>query len=274
VPISPLNAATLRLALSSRFDRPLLAEHTRLHPGMAFTTQDGRQYVIAGPWRHRDDIAELLEATRGSLREDLHDRLLGALADQGYRLVVLDYGLETKDADFYRYEQFQLVERILEFDRPDLPVPVRPVPGGVDVRAYRSDDRESVLAVERDSFPWLWWNSEEEWDRYVATPGVEIYVGACGEDVVAYAGFVVHRRNGHLDRLAVRDTEQGRGLGATLLLAALARMAARGAKQVSLTTQEHNVRSQRLYEKYGFRRGRWTYEIHGRWLRRARMAGS
>jgi ribosomal protein S18 acetylase RimI-like enzyme len=240
---------------------------------MAYATQDGRQYVIAGSWRHRKDIAELVEATRGSQREILHDRLLNALADQEFRLVVLDYGLEAKDKDFYRHEQFQLVERILEFERPDLPLSALPLPGGFVARSYQAADRQSVLTVERNSFPWLWWNSEEEWDRYVVTPGVEIIVGTRGDDVVGYAGFVVHQRSGHLDRLAVRDSEQGRGFGATLLAAGLTRMSARGAKHVSLTTQEHNTRSQRLYEKYGFRRGRWTYEIHGRWLRRARGAG-
>jgi [ribosomal protein S18]-alanine N-acetyltransferase len=237
---------------------------------MSFATNDGRQYVIAGPWRHREDIAELIEATRGSLREELHDRLMIELAAQGYRLVVLDYGLEAKDADFYQHAQFQLVEKILEFERPDLPVPTHPPLAGFTIRPYRSEDHDAVLRVERESFPWLWWNSAPEWDRYVATPGVEVLVGALDDQVVAYAGFVVHRRDGHLDRLAVRDAAQGRGLGAMLLLAALARMSARGARQVSLTTQEQNLRSQRLYEKYGFRRGRWAYQIHGRWLRHGR----
>jgi RimJ/RimL family protein N-acetyltransferase len=43
-------------------------------------------------------------------------------------------------------------------------------------------------------------------------------------------------------------------------------MIERGAKQVALTTQDYNYRSQRLYERNGFRRGRWAYEIYGRWL--------
>jgi ribosomal-protein-alanine N-acetyltransferase len=233
---------------------------------MGFATNDGKQYVIAGPWRHRDDIAELIEASRGDLRCDLLDALIDELKANGYRLIVLDYGLEANDPDFYRRGDFRLVERILEFERPDLPLATPPTPDRFEVQTYQPSDREAILDLERNSFPWLWWNSSEEWDRYVITPAVEVLVGRIDGRIVGYAGFVVHRRDGHLDRLAVSEAEQGRGFGASLLSASLSRMSERGAKLVTLTTQEQNFRSQKLYEQNGFRRGRWTYEIYGRWL--------
>ena len=43
-------------------------------------------------------------------------------------------------------------------------------------------------------------------------------------------------------------------------------MGALGARRVTLSTQEDNHRSQALYERFGFRRTRWAYEIWGLWL--------
>jgi [ribosomal protein S18]-alanine N-acetyltransferase len=181
------------------------------------------------------------------------------------RLVVLDYGLHALDPAFYRQVGFLLVERIVEFERPDLPIAPRRS-NALSVRRYRPGDREAVLELERESFPWLWWNSPEEWDSYLLTRGVEVLVGCLDGRIVGYAGFVVYHHDGHLDRLAVREAEQGRGFGRALLIDSLARMRERGARRVALTTQEDNVRSQALYLANGFHRSRWTYEIHGRWL--------
>ncbi len=273
-PLNEISSGRVHLPASSRFDRRLLTEHVRRYPSMSFASTDGRQYLVAGPWRHRNDIAELIEASRGSQREALLAALIVELKKKGFRLLVLDYGVEANDPAFYRQGDFRLVERILEYERPNLPIEVRPRPVGFKVRPYHPADRESVLRVERESFPWLWWNSSEEWDRYVVTPGVEILVGWIDDRIVGYAGFAVHRADGHLDRLAVEAGVQGRGLGASLLSASLTQMVKRGAKQISLTTQEDNYRSQQLYEQNGFRRGRWTYEIYGRWLDSAEGTGT
>lgn len=255
----------MRIGLTSRFDRQRLVEHVQRHPGYAYCTDRGEQYVIAGPWRRRADIAEVVEATRGARRIDLIEALARSLIARGVRLMVLDYGVEALDPAFYRRAGFNLIERIVEYERPTSAVK-RGLRPSLKVRPYHAADRDAVLAVERESFEWLWWNSGEEWDTYVATPNVEVLVGCVDEQIVGYAGFTVYRRDGHLDRLAIRSSDQGRGFGAGLLVEALARMDERGARRVALTTQEHNGRSQALYERYGFQRGRWTYSIYGRWL--------
>jgi ribosomal-protein-alanine N-acetyltransferase len=264
-PLTPIWTPRVRLSLLSRFDARSLADHVRRFPAMALVASGGRQYVVAGPWRKRADIAELIEASTGELRSALVGGLSRQLAAHGFKLMVLDYGLESRDPTFYRTAGFALVERIFEYERPLLPVTRLATPPGT-LRPYRSEDRDAVLEVERESFPWLWWNSQAEWDGYVSTRGVEIRVACRGDQVVGYAGFVVYNREGHLDRLAVHNREQGRGFGAFLLTEALTRLQERGAHRVALTTQETNLRSQRLYEQNGFRRGRWTYDIHGSWL--------
>lgn len=232
---------------------------------MSLVADDGRQFAIAAPWRRRAEVAELLEVSRGELRSTLVDAIGQHLGTLGFKLLVLDYGLGALDQRFFRAEGFNLVERILEYERGDYPVDRLSVPG-LTIRRYRPEDREGVLELERESFTWLWWNSSEEWDAYTSTREVEIIVGWVGERIVGYAGFVVYGREGHLDRLAVRRSLQGNGYGAALLSAALIRLQSRGARRVALTTQEDNRRSQALYTRNGFQRGRWTYEIYGKWL--------
>jgi GNAT superfamily N-acetyltransferase len=233
---------------------------------MGLVASAGREYIVAGQWRRRTDIAELIEASPGDSRGVLLERLGQTLARMGYKLVVLDYGLGARDPGFFRRHGFTLIERILEYERPTAPVARGPLPDGFIVRPYSENDRGAVLGLERESFPWLWWNSELEWDSYVTHAGVEVLVGSFHGEVVGYVGFIMYRHDGHLDRLAVHRDFHGQRFGAGLLTDALARMIALGATRVALTTQEDNVRSQRLYEQNGFHRARWTYEIHGKWL--------
>lgn len=263
--MTPEWATSVRIPLTSRFNRSSFAAHLRQNPGMALITEAGREYVVAGRWRRRPDIAELIEVTRGDQRLDLIDALCAELARKGVRLLLLDYGLEALDPAFYRRAGFNLIERIVEYERSSCVVRRR-AREGLSIRPYTLADRAAVLELERESFTWLWWNSPDEWDHYCATPAVEVIVGCHAERVIGYAGFVTHNKDAHLDRLAVHRDDQGHGYGAGLLTEALARMHERGAKRVALTTQEDNERSQALYERYGFHRGRWSYAIHGRWL--------
>jgi ribosomal protein S18 acetylase RimI-like enzyme len=127
---------------------------------------------------------------------------------------------------------------------------------------------DDVLAIERESFPWLWWNSREELSRYLATSGVEVYLAFDGDRPIGYAGITVRGTAAHLDRLAVRSSHQHRGYGTSLVAFCLKRLGGLGVRRVTLSTQEDNFRSRALYERLGFRRGRWSYDIIGFWLRR------
>lgn len=226
---------------------------------------------MAGWWRRRAEIGELLELTEGARRRELVESALTALADRGARLVIVDFGFDLSDRSVMSDAGFQVIDRIVEYVRPDCDLAgvASPV---AQIRQYRSGDREAVLDLERHSFPWLWWNSVDEWDAYLATNGVEVWLAEEAGVIAGYTSFTVHGRAGHLDRLAVHESLQGRGIGAALLVEALQRMGRSGVHQVALTTQQDNDRSQRLYERYGFRRGKWVYEIYGKWLVRPEVS--
>ncbi|MGH2458192.1 MAG: GNAT family N-acetyltransferase [Chloroflexota bacterium] len=263
--MTPAWVGRIRLPLVSRFTARTLADHLRAHPGMAFVADGGRQYAIAGPWRRRAEIAELIEAGNGRARSQLLAALTDALTRQGVELLVLDDGSHAVDRDLCRDAGLMVIERIVEYRRPTCQV--EPRSSTLEIRAYTPADRDAVLAVERESFPWLWWNSQEEWDAYVASLGVDVLLGIERGRLIGYASTTIYHTDGHLDRLAVREGDQGRGFGSALLLAALAQLDRAGARRVRLTTQEDNVRSQSLYQRHGFRAGGAIYEIYGKRLK-------
>ena len=95
---------------------------------------------------------------------------------------------------------------------------------------------------------------------------MQVWLGWADGVPVVYAGFTILERWAHLDRLAVDPAWHSRGYGAGMLNFALHRMAAAGANRVTLSTQETNTQSQRLYRGFGFRQTTEAYDIYGHWL--------
>jgi ribosomal-protein-alanine N-acetyltransferase len=62
----------------------------------------------------------------------------------------------------------------------------------------------------------------------------------------------LYGQHAHLTRLAVDPANQGHGIGAQLLHQAIIDVLGRGATRITLNTQEYNLRSQQLYERFGF----------------------
>ncbi len=265
IPLTPSSALRLRPPLIGRFTSEMIAEHVEACPDLAFGVARQNQYGIGGLWRRRDDIGEVVEVSRGPHRQALLRRLLDAFEARGVTLVVLDFEESAGNAGFFAQEGFATIDRIVEYERP-IHRPVREVQAA-PVRAYQPEDFDAVVEVDHGSFPWLWWNSEAELDAYLHTPGVQLFVSVDGGGhPVGYAGLTIRGTFAHLDRLAVHEGFQRRGHGATLLSFVLDEMKAIGVRRIALSTQEDNYRSQALYERNGFTRGRWSYDIRGVWL--------
>jgi len=71
-------------------------------------------------------------------------------------------------------------------------------------------------------------------------------------EVVGYEIATRHHTSGHLARLAVHPTMQGQRVGQLLLHNLLSRFTKRGVRGVTVNTQKTNIRSQRLYRRFGF----------------------
>jgi ribosomal protein S18 acetylase RimI-like enzyme len=125
-----------------------------------------------------------------------------------------------------------------------------------------------LITVDHASFPWLWWNDLPELSYYTNQPDVAVYLIYLNHtQPVGYFGYTIYDEWGHLDRLAVVPGMQGKHIGAFMLSFAIKDMAQRGAKRVTLSTQDNNYQSQKLYEGFGFQRVRnLEYSLIGKML--------
>ena len=81
--------------------------------------------------------------------------------------------------------------------------------------------------------------------------------------IIAYQLSTQYRKSGHLARLAVLPDYQGQGIGKLLLDDLIRRFMKRGVISLTVNTQASNYHSQRLYERYGFKRNGYDLPV---WL--------
>jgi ribosomal protein S18 acetylase RimI-like enzyme len=67
---------------------------------------------------------------------------------------------------------------------------------------------------------------------------------------------------GHLARLAVKTTMQGKGIGYLLVHQLLSQFSKQGIKHVTVNTQQNNVASLGLYSKAGFTVTGESYRVY------------
>jgi ribosomal protein S18 acetylase RimI-like enzyme len=127
-------------------------------------------------------------------------------------------------------------------------------------------DIDTLASVDHASFPWLWWNSVDEFGNYLLLPDVRAYLAKVDGESVGYASYTMYSGWAHLDRLAVAQAQQGKRFGAAQLAYVLRLMVGEGARSVGLSTQENNVQSHRLYGGFGFTRTRDSMYIYGKAL--------
>jgi ribosomal protein S18 acetylase RimI-like enzyme len=246
-------------------------------PPLSVWNSRSGEYLVGGPWRHRREISTIVElgATAGAI--DLVNAFVALSAQVGMRKAIVSEQSERRRREFYESVGFELTEEIIIYEL----VRVRaaaPRLNGLSFRAFDPNDRatfDDLLALDHMSFPWLWWNGEEEFKEYLGAPGVEIDIARDDSGrMVAYTGTTRFRTWGHLDRVAVAPDLQGRGLGRAALDFAVMSLARDGARRVGLSTQARNTRSRALYESYGFRRSpSHDYRLYGRDLDDIRERG-
>lgn len=269
-PVTIQTVSQLRLSWSSRFAREDIARIVIDYPGLSLWIPDTGEYVVGGPWRHRSEISAVLELSAHSGAVPLLQQLSAASSEAGKRLVIASEHHESRQKAFYLNSGYDLVEEILIYELNRLRYNLTPNPRlrfePVELK-NRALTRE-LIELDHRSFPWLWWNSSEEFENYAESFGVNIYIGRDEMSrAVSYVGVTRFRNWGHLDRIAVDPTLQGQGLGWESLDWAVGILAESGARRIGLSTQARNVRSRRLYERYGFHRvPSQDYSLYGQWL--------
>mgnify|MGYP001089161861 CR=1 FL=1 len=147
---------------------------------------------------------------------------------------------------------FNLVDRIVYLERPTAPTPPPQKPQAV-LRPICGGDLSALLTLDSAAFDPLWRFDRGHFMELLVTTGhstiaekAEQPVGYAVSDVVGETGFIV--------RLAVHPDFQGWGIGSQLLADSLDYCRAAGAATVRLNTQESNVASHHLYQRFDFQR--------------------
>jgi ribosomal protein S18 acetylase RimI-like enzyme len=253
--------------LASDLPRLRLEQHPRLNPdeavglleerpGASFWIPATAEFVLVTPWRHRSELVTV--HTFGAFANEevlLRAAMTEARARGAAGFVVVDIN-ETRHPSFYTLHGLRQIEEIVTYEHRRLSRLASEAPAPtIDFRRVDGTDPallDEVLAVDHAAFPWFWWNSSDEFQAYLGYPGVEVWAGVQGGEVVAYTGSTHYLQWGHLDRIATRPDLQGSGIGRATLSFTARRIVARGSRRLALSTQGNNQRSRTLYQRSGF----------------------
>jgi ribosomal protein S18 acetylase RimI-like enzyme len=260
--------ARLRLSFWTRFDQEGLQETLRAYPGRSVWMPETSEYAIVRPWRHRPEIAAIAELSAMRHPGELAEAAERHAGELGANLVLMVEVEESRRPAFYQGIGFDLLEEVVTYELgkiPDLAGASGLKFGRADVE--HPDDLAELLAVDHSAFQWVWWNEPAEFREYAEAPGVEIFVGRLNGRPVSYFGITAYLGWGHIDRVAVIPELQGQGLGTEAVRFALRRLATSGAKRIGLSTQRANLASQKVYERFGFKRAIASdYRLYGKIL--------
>jgi ribosomal protein S18 acetylase RimI-like enzyme len=157
--------------------------------------------------------------------------------------------------------EFEMTYRVimLVWERKKLP-PARKIPE-ITIRPMNVDDLPSVERVDRAAFDTLWRNSRESLEHAFRQSAIST-VAEKDNHIVGYQISTANHMSGHLARLATVPEFQGFGIGYSLLRDLLLQFEKRGARSISVNTQQANQISISLYEKAGFRRTGESYPVY------------
>ena len=225
-------------------------------PGRSKWVPETGEFVLVVPWRHRPEIPSVAVLWAFQHETELLAAATEAAEDAGDAGIVLLDAYESRRPSFYVQNGLDLLETIVTYEHTQ-PGHFLATIDAYHQRFYPIDHQHTellaeVVALDHAAFPWLWWNSRQEFTSYIMQPNVELWAGVADGHVVSYIGITHFRGWGHLDRIAIRPDVQRQGFGREALHFAVRRMTLRGARRVGLSTQGANMRSRGLYEAVGF----------------------
>jgi ribosomal protein S18 acetylase RimI-like enzyme len=237
-------------------------------PGWSKWHPASGEFLIVTPWRHRMEIPAVNVMSAFHHEDALLAASIASAEKQGAAAFVLLETYETRQPSFYARNGMQRLETIVTYELTQpgafLKQMTRRRQQFVKLDRQTAELGEAVLNLDHVAFPWLWWNSAEEFSNYLSIPNIEVWAGTLDGNVISYVGFTHFWCWSHLDRIAIRPDAQRQGFGREALHFAVERMLEQGATRVGLSTQGENEASRNLYESIGFRETPGhNYDVHG-----------
>ncbi len=269
--LRPSDVAGIKIPWDARYTRSDIEEIAAQEPQLSLWNRRTGGYLLGGEWRHRREIANVIDINGPSVAVELLRAFVARAAELDFKLAIVAEYAERRRESFYAAAALEPIEDIVVYELGRLPADRvsfdRHSALNVEVVDLScADQLHRLLEVDHSAFPWLWWNSVGEFENYASVPGVEIVMIRSDQgQTIGYIGTTSLGSWGHLDRIAVATELQGQGYGRRLLELAIDRLKSAGAKRVALSTQSSNTVSRALYESVGFRRSRGhDYRIYGR----------
>ncbi len=190
----------------------------------------------------------------------LWDKASGELAHKGQFIgaaIVLQEWLHDilRSSGFTSHQSIVMLER--EGGSPAQVV----LPQEISIRAMMPFDLPAVAEVDASAFELLWQNTLPSLERAYPQALFATLVETNGEVI----GYQISTRNPigvHLARLAVRPTEQGKGLGYALVADLIQQAGRHGISHLTVNTQSDNSTSLALYQRMGFRETGERYAVY------------
>lgn len=121
----------------------------------------------------------------------------------------------------------------------------------MEIRRARADDASAIVKMEEEYFADPW--SQKDVFSYISTEGGMCFVAERDGAIIAYVIGRIVAPEGEIYRIAVKESERGRGVGYRLLSYATKTERGRGLEALFLEVREENVPARRLYSSFGFR---------------------
>jgi len=138
---------------------------------------------------------------------------------------------------------------------------LKPTPTSITIRPMMPEDLKIIEDIDHDAFNTIWKNSLESLELAFLQSSLAS-VAENGNEIVGYQYSTSSAMGGHLARLAVKKSMQGKGVGYLLLHQVLSQFSKQGVRHVTVNTQEKNVASLSLYSKAGFSITGESYRVY------------
>lgn len=155
----------------------------------------------------------------------------------------------------------QEAERLVTLRREGDALPVLPDQPEIVIEQATMDDVGAMAAVDQAAFSPPYQMTAQEMRRAYRFAAMSTVARLDGR-LIGYQLSTKHGEQGHLARLAVEPSLQGRGIGALLVRDLTAAFLRRHVEHITVNTQMTNARSLQLYASCGFERAGFDLPIY------------
>src|SRR5918911_612563 len=121
----------------------------------------------------------------------------------------------------------------------------------VHIRWMIRRDMPEVLQAEQSSFEYAW--TEEDFLRCLRQRNCIGMVAECGERVVGFMIYELHKAKLHILNFAVHPGHRRRGVGGQMVAKLVSKLSSHRRTRITLEVRETNLPAQIFFSKQGFR---------------------